>query len=166
MRQKILALGHDFWVKDAEGRDVYYIDNKLFALRKTYSILDAHNREILKVQHKPLHIHRTMELEQDGKVVASVQKNLISPLLDRWTIEVPGGQNLTAQGDLFDHEYTIQGNGGTLAHISKQWFAIRESYGIDIADGANVPLMIGIALAIDDIMDSIHAEQAKSHDSQ
>ncbi|MEO8610000.1 MAG: LURP-one-related family protein [Chloroflexota bacterium] len=165
MRQKILALGHDFWVKDLEDHNVFYVDNKLFALRKTYLILDEHNHEVLKVQHKPLHIHWTMDIEQDGKVIASIQKNLISPLLDRWTIVVPDGENLSAQGDLFDHEYTIQGSGKQLAHISKQWFAIRQSYGIEMADGVNVPLMIAIAVAIDDMMDTLHAEQTKSDHS-
>ena len=156
MRRKILALGDDSWIKDQDGRDVFYVDNKAFALRKTYSIIDENHHEVLKIQHKPLNIRRTIDIEQAGRVVARVQKNLISPLVDRWTIEMPGGENLTAQGDLLDHEYAIHGrNNETLAHISKQWFTIRESYGIEIADGVDVPLMIGIAIAIDDMMDSI-----------
>ncbi len=162
MQRKILALGQDFWVKDDHDRNVYYVDNKLLALRKTYLLLDENNQEILKIQHKPLHIHRTIEIEQGGNVIASVQKNLISPVYDRWTIHTAGGQ-LTAKGGLFDHEYEIQRDGATLAEISKKWFAIRESYGIEVADSANAPLMIAIAVAIDDMMDAI-ADESMSRD--
>lgn len=158
MRQKILALGHDFWVKDEQDQEVFFVDNRLLALRKTYYILDDDKHELLKVQHKLMHIHRTMDIEQHGHVIASVQKNLISPLLDRWTIKVPDGQDLNAQGDLFDHEYSINGPGGKLAHISKKWFTIGQSYGIEVEDGVPVPLIIAIAIAIDDMMDSIHEE--------
>lgn len=165
MRHKILALGQDFWVKDEAGNEVFYVDNKLLALRKTYFIRDANNHELLKIQHKLLHIHRTMDIEQDGKLIASVQKNLISLLRDSWTIAVPGGDEMTAHGDFLDHEYEIQQHGATLAHISKQWFALRESYGIEVFEGANSPLMIAIAIAIEDMMDAIHAEQEANRSS-
>jgi uncharacterized protein YxjI len=159
MRRKILALGQDFWVKDEAGNQVYYIDQKAFSLLKTYSILDQKNREVLKVQHQPISIRRTMDISRDGKLVASVQKNLISPLLDRWTIKIPDGEDITAGGDLFDHEYYIGRNGKTMARVSKAWVSLRESYGIEVFDDADVPLMIAIAVAIDDMMDAIYAEK-------
>lgn len=163
MQRKLMAIGEDFWVKDEAGHQAYYVDNKLLALRKTYYVQDEHNHELLKIQHQPLHLHRTMDIEQQGKLVARIQKNLISPLRDSWTIEVPGGENLTARGDLLDHEYEVQQGGITLAHISKQWFSLRDGYGIEVFQESHAALMIAIAVAIEDMMDAIHEEQEK-HD--
>ena len=40
----------------------------------------------------------TMELEHDGKTVATIKKALITPLRDRFTIHLANGDELSAKG--------------------------------------------------------------------
>ena len=50
----------------------------------------------------------TMEIEDmEGKRIALVQKTLIAPFRDRWLVKIRSGPDLTVQGNILDHEYTI-----------------------------------------------------------
>ena len=42
---------------------------------------------------------------------------------------------MKAHGNVVDHEYEIERDGDTVATISKKWFRVRESYGVEIAAG-------------------------------
>jgi uncharacterized protein YxjI len=50
-----------------------------------------------------------------------------------------------------DHEYEIERDGDTVATISKKWFRVRESYGVDIAEGEDTSLILAITVAIDSL---------------
>ncbi|MBA3874666.1 MAG: hypothetical protein H0X30_36525, partial [Anaerolineae bacterium] len=52
-----------------------------------------------------------------------------------------------------------------VADISKQWFTIRETYGVEVFDDTQAALMIAIAVAIDEMM---HEEEnaAEHHDAK
>ena len=56
-------------------------------------------------------IRDTMEIERDGDTVATVKKALITPLRDRFAIEVEDGDELSAKGNIVDHEYEIERDG-------------------------------------------------------
>jgi uncharacterized protein YxjI len=43
----------------------------------------------------------------------------------------------------------IERDGDTVASISKKWFRVRESYGVDVTAGEDVPLILAITVAID-----------------
>ena len=77
-----------------------------------------------------------MEIERDGKTVATVKKALITPLRDRFSVEVEGGEDMEAKGNIVDHEYKIERGGDKVAEVSKRWFRVRDTYGIEVAPGA------------------------------
>jgi uncharacterized protein YxjI len=58
---------------------------------------------------------------------------------------------MKAHGNVVDHEYEIERDGTTVATISKKWFGVRESYGVDIASDEDVPLILAITVAIDSL---------------
>jgi uncharacterized protein YxjI len=66
---------------------------------------------VFTIQKKMLSIRDTMEIERDGKRVATVMKALITPMRDRFSIEVEGGEDMEAKGDIVDHEYEIERGG-------------------------------------------------------
>ncbi|HKH18040.1 MAG TPA: hypothetical protein VKA57_10975 [Solirubrobacteraceae bacterium] len=47
-----------------------------------------------------------MEIERDGRWLATVKKALVG-IRDRFSIDVEGGDDLDAKGNLVDHEYEI-----------------------------------------------------------
>jgi uncharacterized protein YxjI len=40
-------------------------------------------------------------------------------------------------------------DGDTIATVSKKWFRVRESYGVDVVAGEDVALVLAITVAID-----------------
>ena len=79
-----------------------------------------------------------MEIEDpDGRRLAMVKKALIAPLRDRWTVSVADGPDLDVQGNLLDYEYTIGEGPDKIAEVSKKWFRVADTYGVEIEPGQN-----------------------------
>jgi uncharacterized protein YxjI len=135
MREKLFAIGDDFWIEDENGDRAFKVDGKALRIRKTLVLEDPSGAELFTVQEKKLHIRDTMEIERDGKTAARVKKALITPLRERFSIEVEGAEDLEAKGNIVDHEYKIERDGKRVAEVSKRWFRVRDTYGIEMAPG-------------------------------
>ena len=61
---------------------------------------------------------------------------------DRYTIDPDNGQDLHAHGNFVDHEYEIERDGETIATISKKWFRVRDTYGVEIGAGENQAFLL------------------------
>jgi uncharacterized protein YxjI len=149
MRQKLFSLGDDYWIEDAHGERVYKIDGKALRLRKTLIFQDANGQELLKIQEQKFRVRDTMEIEdRDGHTVASVKKALITPLRDRWSVKVANGPDLDVKGNIVDHEYTIE-NGRKAGEVSKKWFRVADTYGVEVEPGQDPVLILAIAVVLD-----------------
>ncbi len=90
-----------------------------------------------------------MEVERDGHTVATIKKAMITPLRDRFSISVDDGEDMEAKGNVVDHEYKIERGGDTVAEVSKRWFRIRDTYGIEIAPSEEDALILALIVSID-----------------
>jgi uncharacterized protein YxjI len=151
VREKIFSIGDDFWITDAGGNRVFLVDGKALRLRQTFELKDTSGTVLATVHKKLIAVRDTMEIEHDGQVVATVRKALISPLHHRSVIELADGSQLEAVGNILDKEFDIQDAGGPIAHISRSWFRVRDTYGVDIAPGQNDALVLCIAVCLDRI---------------
>ena len=84
-----------------------------------------------------------------GREVAEVHKHLFTPFGDRFTIDLPGPDDMEMTGDLLDHEFTIRRGDQTVATISKRWFSMRDTYAVDVAAGQDDLLILACVLALD-----------------
>ena len=148
MRQRLISVGDDYWIEDGDGRRAFRVDGKALRIRKTLVLEDASGNEVAKLQERKLSVRDKMEIERDGRSIASVKKALVG-IRDRFSIEVENGPDMNAKGNLVDHEYEIERDGDTVATVSKRWFAIRDSYGVEIAPGEDDALMLAITVCID-----------------
>ena len=150
MRQKLICIGDDFWIENERGERVYKVDGKVLRIRKTLAFEDLQGHELCTIQERLLHIRDTMEIESpDGETLATIKKALITPLRERWTVHVSTGPDLEVQGNILDHEYTIEANGQKVAEVSKRWFRLTDSYGVEIAPGQNDVLILASTVAVD-----------------
>jgi uncharacterized protein YxjI len=149
MREKLFAIGDDYWIEDEEGERAFKVNGKALRMRKTLVLEDPDGAELYKVQERKLTIRDTMAIERDGKTVATVKKALITPLRERFSIEVEDGDDLEAKGNIVDHEYKIERDGDRVAEVSKRWFRVRETYGIEIAPGQDDALILAATVCID-----------------
>jgi len=149
MREKLFAIGDDFWVEDEGGERAFKVDGKAMRIRKTLVLEDPSGAELYKIQEKKLHIRDTMDVERGGETVARVKKALITPLRERFSIEVEVGDDMEAKGNIVDHEYKIERSGDEVAEVSKRWFRVRDTYGIEIGPGQDDPLILAVTVCID-----------------
>ncbi len=147
MREKLLAIGDDYWIEDDDGDKVFKVNGKAARARETFILEDANGNEVSKIQEKKLSVRDKMTIER-GDVKATVRKRLIG-IRDHYIIEVEGDDDLKAHGNIVDHEYEIERDGDTVATVSKKWFRVRDSYGVQLAEGQDVPLILAITVCVD-----------------
>jgi uncharacterized protein YxjI len=151
MREKLFAIGDDYWVETDGGERAFKVDGKALRVRSTFILEGPSGEELFKIQERKLHIRDTMEVERGGDTVATIKKALITPLRERFSIELEEGGELSAKGNIVDHEYEIERDGHKVAEISKRWFRVRDTYGIEIAPGQDDALIVAATVCIDEM---------------
>jgi uncharacterized protein YxjI len=151
MREKLFAIGDDFWIETEDGERAFKVNGKALRIRETFILENPSGQELFKIQEKKLTIRDTMKIERDGDTVATVKKALITPLRDRFSIELESGGELGAKGNIVDHEYEIERDGHKVAEVSRRWFRIRDTYGIEIAAGEDDALLLAATVCIDEM---------------
>jgi uncharacterized protein YxjI len=149
MRERILSWGDDFTIKDADGNDAYHVDGRAFSFGDKLRFKDNGGNELVFIDQKLLSIGAQYELIRGGKTVAVVKKHLFSPFRARFTVDVPGPDDLEAQGNFLDHEYAFERGGREVARVSKKWFRLADTYAVDIEDGQDDVLILASAVVID-----------------
>jgi uncharacterized protein YxjI len=160
IRQKMFSIGDDFWIENQEGERVFKVDGKALRLRETLFFEDMKGNKLCKIQERLLAFKDTMAIEDaNGEQMAVIKKGLIAPLGDHWTVNVRGGPDLDVQGNILDHEYSIMQKRKKVAEVSKAWFSLTDTYGVEIDEGQNHILILAVAIAIDMM---VHDEDRKS----
>ncbi len=150
IRQNLISIGDDFWIENGEGKKVFKVDGKVLRIRKTLVFEDLNGKPLCTIKERLLAIRDTMTItEPDGKELAVIKKALLTPLRDRWSVNVKGGPDLDVQGNILDHEYSIKQGWNKVAEISKRWFSLTDTYGVEIDAGQNDILILAVAIAID-----------------
>jgi uncharacterized protein YxjI len=150
MRQRMLSIGDDHVIENDHGDRVFRLDGKALRLRKTILFEDMDGRELCKIQERMLRIKDSMEIEgPDGDRIAIVKKAMITPFRERWIFKPEDDPDLHVQGNIVDHEYKIERDDATVAEVSKRWFRVRDTYGVEVAPGENDVLILATAAVLD-----------------
>jgi uncharacterized protein YxjI len=149
MREKLLSFGDDFWIEDERGRRAYFVDGKALRVRQTLLFKDPQGNELASIQEKMARVRDTMDIERNGQRLATVKKAMITPLRERYSIDLASGGEMEAKGNIVDHEYTIERDGRKVAEASKKWFRVADTYGIEIAPGEDAVLLLAAVVIID-----------------
>ena len=68
---------------------------------------------------------------------------------DKFHIELDGDHDIEAKGNIVDHEYEIEQHGDKIGEVSKKWFRVRDTYGVEVFGGNDPALVLAITVAID-----------------
>ena len=103
---------------------------KLLSIGDDFWIENEEGERAYKVDGKAVRVRQTFVLEDaSGDEVARIQERKLS----------------------IRDKVAIERDGDTVATISKKWFRVRESYGVDVAPGEDAPLILAITVAIDSL---------------
>lgn len=149
MTQKLVSIGDDYYVENEAGARVFRVDGKALRVRDTLQMTDLASGDQYRIQEKLVRIKDTMTVQKNGRPAATVKKALVTPFRNRFSVSIPGTADLAVQGNVLDHEYRLLRNGERVAEVSKKWFRVRDSYGIEVAPGMDAGLVVAATVALD-----------------
>ena len=150
MRQRLLSIGDDYWIETDAGERAYKVDGKALRVRKTLVLETPDGDKVAKIQEKMFRIKDAMEIEDaDGDRLAMVKKALFRPLRSHWSVEVANGADLEIHGNIVDHEYTFTDGRTKVAVVSKKWFRVADTYGVEMAPDRDPVLVLAATVAVD-----------------
>ena len=146
MREKLMSIGDDYWIEDESGNKAFKVDGKAMHVRNTWVLEDAEGHEVASIREHKLGRDK-IEIQLGGRE-AVVKKALVG-LRDRFHVEVELGKDLKVHGHIADHEYEIERDGDKIAEVSKKWFHLRDTYGVEIEHDADTALVLAVTVAVD-----------------
>ena len=149
MKQKLFCWGDDFTIKTPDGQDVFFVDGEAFSIGDKLSFQDMQGKELAFIRQKLLSWGPTYEIYRGGELCAVVKKHLFTLFRCRFTVDVPGPEDLEAEGSFLDMEYTFTRCAQVVATVSKRWVAWADTYGVDIAAGEDDVLILASTVVID-----------------
>jgi uncharacterized protein YxjI len=158
IREKLFRLGEDSQIADESGQPIYEVDGKVLSLHNRLVMRDMRGQEVATVKRELIALTPTYAIERPGQGEAQVRKHLINLLGDRYTIDIPGPNDLELQGNIFDHEYQVTRGGAVVATVSKRWIALTDTYGVETAPGEDDALLLASVLALDLAEDREHRD--------
>lgn len=159
LKQHFFAMASTFDVFDSNEQKRFTIEGQIFTLGNKLSFQDPSGQELAFIKQKLLSWGPTYEVYRNGQLSAVIKKELFTLLNCRFFVDVPGPNDIEAQGNFFEHEYSFVRGGSTIATASKKWFSWTDTYGIDIQDGEDDVLILACAVVIDL---ACHAERSRN----
>ena len=149
MKQKLFSWGDDFVIKDETGQDRFFVDGKVFSLGNQLSFQDPSGTQVAYISQRLLSWGPTYEISRNGQSLARIHKELFTLFKCSFSIEDDGTNHLHAEGDFTGHDYVFTRAEQPVAEVSKQWFSLSDTYGVQIAPGQDDVLILACTVVID-----------------
>lgn len=149
MKQKLWSFVDAFDVKNDLGEAVARIEGKYLSWGHQLRFLDVLGNELAQIKQVVMSWGPTYEIHRGGYLAAVVKKELFTFASCKFTVDVPGPDDLRAEGDLLDHEYFFTRGDRTVAHVSKQWYTWSDTYGVELMPDEDAVLILASAVVID-----------------
>ncbi|MFI6941446.1 LURP-one-related/scramblase family protein [Streptomyces sp. NPDC050418] len=149
VRDRLLGIGDDYWIEDEQGHKAFFVDGKAMRLRETFELKDREGRVLIDIRAKVFSLRDAMTIERGGEALAVVRKKRFSLLRNHYRVRLVDGTELDVSGKILDREFVVEYEGEMLAHISRRWLRVRDTYGVDVVrEEADPSLMIAIAVCV------------------
>ncbi|NFE82078.1 LURP-one-related/scramblase family protein [Clostridium sporogenes] len=156
IKQKLFSITDKYIIENEYGEKLYKAQKILMSMFKKIKIYDIEDRELVYIKEKFIKILPTYLIYMGGNQVATMKKD-ISILKPRFTVESIIG-DYEVKGDILDINFTIEKAGETVARVKKHFPAIRDSYEVDIKEGASQSLILAMVIIIDDVFHNTEKE--------
>jgi uncharacterized protein YxjI len=150
IKQKALAAADDFSITDEEGKVAYRVKGKAVRLVDELKLCGPGGKELLRLRQKALAAGFTYRFLRGDEEVAVLRKKVLS-FRPRYELEVAGGEPVRITGSLRQFEWDFESEGALVARVGKKLWAVADTYGVEVADGADVELVLAAVIAIDAI---------------
>jgi uncharacterized protein YxjI len=148
LRKKILAIASSYEIHDENDNLAFVAKGKLLSFGDHITVTDPRQQTVFTLRQKVFAILPTYRIAF-GDGTSALVKQRFSFFRKRFSVVGLANVELTAQGSLFDYEYEIADQGNIpVATVSKKFFALSDTYGIDIHDDRYQHAVIACNLVI------------------
>ncbi|MGP9019885.1 LURP-one-related/scramblase family protein [Streptomyces sp. BR1] len=149
VRDRIFAIGDDYWIETEDGRQAFLVDGKALRLRDTLELKDPTGRVLITLRKKMFSIRDAMTIERDERPLAAIRRKRLSLLRNHYRVQLVEGTELDVSGKILDREFAVEYDGELLAHVSRRWFRVRETYAVNIVrEDADAALLIAVVVCV------------------
>lgn len=149
VRERLFAIGEDYWIEDENGHKAFLVDGKAMRVRDTFELKGPDGRVLIDIHEKMLALRDTMVVERGDEQLAKVKRKRLSLLRNHYRVELVDGTELDVSGKILDREFAIEYDGELLAEISRRWLRVRDTYGVNVVrDDADPALIIAVAVCV------------------
>ena len=156
MKEKMFAIGDDFWIENEQGQKAFKVDGKALRIADSLDFEDPQGRKLVKMKGKVITIRGQIRLDREGGKGGVVKKDLINIVRDHLELSVDGGQDYDIKGNFLDPEYEFYKGRDKVAEVSKKWFRLRDTYGVQIEQGEDDILILAATVAVDQLAHDVH----------
>lgn len=152
IKQRVFSLGGAFDITDEAGTVAYRVQGQLLSLGKSLNLYDAQNMPLAHIQQRLLALMPTYDITRGGELALTVHKQAFT-----WTphFDIAGPAGFyTMDGDWADWDFRVDSGGQTVAWISRQFALLADCYGVEVAAGADDPMMLCLAIVMDEIINA------------
>ncbi len=146
LKQNILSLVDTYRILDENGDEMYYARSQFFKFFAEIDIINRYGDIVYTIKRIFSFILPRYEIIKDGVVIATL--NSEGFFIKSWNINT-SERNLYLEGDILAYDLSVYEDGRELAHIRKKFFALSDSYEIDIANDEDADLIATLIIAID-----------------
>jgi uncharacterized protein YxjI len=70
---------------------------------------------------------------------------------------------MEVKGNIVDHEFKFERDGDKAAEVSKRWFRVRDTYGVEVAPGQDDALILACTVCIDQMGRAMTGPRSSVH---
>ncbi|MEM9586120.1 MAG: LURP-one-related family protein [Planctomycetota bacterium] len=153
IKEKMFTLGSQYVIRDADGEPLYHVQGKVFSWGDSLSFQDNAGSELATIEQKLLSWKPRYRIYRSGELYAEVVKEW-TWINRKFTLDVPGPNDYTIDGDFWNHEYTFRRGGRVVAHVSKAFWSWADTYGVQTIDGEDDQAILVTCIVIDLVCDA------------
>lgn len=154
IKQKLFSLADSFTITDENGRAAYVVKGQLLSFGKKLRMFDTAENELCYIEQKIFRLLPEYDIYIAGDLYANVKKRFALFRNDFDVTSKVG--NYEVVGDFLAYEFTIVKSGSEVARISKKFFALTDTYGVEISQGEEAVALLALAIVIDMVCHDKH----------
>ncbi|ADB15326.1 hypothetical protein Psta_0640 [Pirellula staleyi DSM 6068] len=148
IEQKLLAWGDDFTIRDAEGKQIYFVDGQGISFGNKLSFEDLEKQQLAFIEQRVWAWGNEYDIERDGTLLARVsRKSASNSQAMRFFVDVPGPEDLEAVGNFIARDYKFIRHNVVVATVQSD-----ESTGgifVDVPGNEDAVLLLSAVIVID-----------------
>jgi uncharacterized protein YxjI len=152
LKEKAWTFKDTYEIYDHHGNKAYVVKGKMFSWGDKLSFRDKKNEEILLIDQRQISLKPSYKILQDGELIGELTKEF-SWARKKFELDVPGRNDYVIKGSFWDREFSFKRDGKEVAEVSKKFWSIGDSYGVEIEKGENHPLILATIVVIDLILE-------------